>query len=81
MFNIQSFLKRHIRNIEEGDLNLGVIIDILEKYTNFQFKKEDLEVKNGVLSVKSSPIKKNIIFINRESILKDLKAYKIFDVR
>jgi hypothetical protein len=54
---------------------------ILKKWTNIEFSKNDIEINNGVLNIKTTPIKKNIIFTKKELILNDLKIYGIKDLR
>jgi hypothetical protein len=81
MFNIKSFLEKHIKDIGKGVLDLENIVMILKKWTNIEFSKNDIEINNGVLNIKTTPIKKNIIFTKKEFILNDLKIYGIIDLR
>jgi hypothetical protein len=81
MFNIRSFLEKHIKDIGKGVLDLENIVMILKKWTNIEFSKNDIEINNGVLNIKTTPIKKNIIFTKKELILNDLKIYGIKDLR
>lgn len=81
MFDIKNFLNKFKGQIEEGSLNILNILDILKKETGIDFKKDDLEIKNGVLFIKTTPIKKNIIFIKKNDLLKVFSSFSIFDIR
>lgn len=72
MFDINRFLDKFKGQVKEGNSNIENIIIVLKKHTNLDFKKEDLEVKNGVLYIKTTPTKKNLIFIKKHLILEDL---------
>lgn len=81
MFNISSLLKKVSSKIEEVDLNIESIVFVLKKHTNISFNKNDLEIKNEELFINTTPTKKNILFIQKNNILADLKIYNIKNLR
>jgi len=72
MFNISSFLEKISKNLKNNQINKNQIIEILNKKINIYLKEEDIEVKNCILFINTSPAVKNKIFINKESLLFDL---------
>lgn len=84
MFNISSFLEKISKNLKSNDLHKEDIIILIKEITNITLNKEDLEYKEGVLYIKSSPAVKNIIFINKSNILDKINSnpsQKIVDIR
>ena len=77
---IKELLSKYKKQIQDGNLNLDNLIIVLKKHTNIDFKKEDLEIKKGVLYIKTTPLKNNVIFIKKEEILNSLKPYNIFNI-
>jgi len=55
------------------DSKKPLIIDIILKATGLELKKENLEIKGGVLYLNIKPIYKNEIFIKKDEILSQLK--------
>ena len=55
------------------DSKKPLIIDIILKATGLELKKENLEIKGGVLYLIIKPIYKNEIFIKKDEILSQLK--------
>ncbi len=62
------------------------IVEIVKEITNIELDKKDISVKNGVVFIKTTPIYKNEIFINKQTILSILKqkindSVKIVDIK
>jgi len=72
MFNISSFLEKISKNIKSTQIDREEIIATLKKHTQIDFKKEDIELKDCVLYINTSPAIKNKIFIYKEKIINDL---------
>ena len=48
-------------------------VDIIKTTTNIELDKKDISIKNGVVYIKTQPIYKNEIFINKQKIIKKLQ--------
>ena len=82
MFNIESYLKRVIGIIDTSVLYQKDIAEIIAKYTGIDPTQKDLfEIKEGVLRLNVSPLKKNVVFMKREVILTELKPFGVIDIR
>jgi len=82
MFNISSFLEKFSKNLKNNSFLKGLIIDVVKNQTNILLKEEDLEIKEGVVFITSSPGVKNKIFIHKENILIEInKTNKIVDLK
>lgn len=83
MFNLAKYLEKFSRNISENNINKKEIIDILFKNTNITFDIKEIDIKNNVIYINTTPIKKNKIFINKQKILEDFSSIsvKIIDIR
>lgn len=84
MFNIASFLEKISKNLKSVDLNKDEILNVIKSKTNLDLNKEDLEYKEGILYIKSSPAVKNKIFIFKKNILDEIKSkisINIVDIR
>ncbi len=81
MFNIQSFLNKHTQKINKDVLLYDSIVELVKQETGVLLKKEDLSIKKDILFIKTTPIKKNIILLKKDNILKSLKILNIIDLR
>lgn len=81
MFNIQSFLNKHTQKINKDVLLYDSIVELVKQETGILLKKEDLSIKKDILFIKTTPIKKNIILLKKDNILKSLKILNIIDLR
>lgn len=77
MINISNFLDK-FRILEKNKTVLKEkILEKIEKHSKVVLKKEDIEIKNSVIFVKSSPIKRAEIFFKKQDILEDFKKENI----
>ncbi|KKR47569.1 MAG: hypothetical protein UT90_C0016G0010 [Parcubacteria group bacterium GW2011_GWA1_40_21] len=74
MFNISIYLDK-FKNIESKSSNLkNIIIDSVKNILKTDIDKKNIEIKNGIVYLKVNPVLKNEIFINKNSLIKDLSA-------
>ena len=84
MFNISSFLEKFSKNIKSAETSKKQIIEIIEKNTQIKISSEELEIKDYVIYIKSSPAVKNKLFIYKSKILEDIStsiSVRIVDIR
>ncbi len=84
MFNISSFLEKFSKNLKSTEVFNKQILEIIEKQTQIKISPEDLEIKNYIINIKSSPAVKNKLFIYKETILKEISTslpIKIVDIK
>jgi len=63
MFNIEKYLEKFSKNIRNAELNKTKILEIIKKHTNLNLLPEEIEIKNYIAYIKSSPAVKNKLFI------------------
>ena len=83
MFNIDKYLGKFKKNLNSNTTNTEIIIEIVKQITGIILKKEKIEIKDGVLYIKDSPLIKNKIFINKNKLIKSLSEnieQKIIDI-
>jgi len=74
MDNISIYLQKFSK-IGLGDRELKEnIILIIKNKLGFELKKEDIKIKDDIITINTTPITKNEIFINKEAILKEIKS-------
>ncbi|MBA3733095.1 hypothetical protein H0W91_01830 [Patescibacteria group bacterium] len=84
MFNISSYLEKISKSLKSTEVSKEQIIAIILKNTQITLLEENIEIKNFVLHIKTSPAIKNKLFIYKEKILKDFElnlTTKIVDIR
>ena len=84
MFNISNFLEKFSKNIKLAELYKKQIIEVIERQTQIKISPKDLEIKNVVVYIKSSPAIKNKIFIYKTELLKEIESLvstKITDIK
>lgn len=84
MFNISSFLDKLSKNVRSAESEKEKILELIFKNTQINIPLEDLEIKDFIVYIKSSPAVKNKIFIFKQKILNDLSnsiSSKIVDIR
>lgn len=84
MFNISKFLEKFSKEIQSGEAQNKKIIDVIKTQTGIDLDPKDLEIKNNIVYINSSPAVKNKIFIYKEDILRDVSSdstLNISDIR
>ena len=84
MFNISSFLDKFSKNIKSAELYNERIMETIEKYTQIKIPKNEIEIKDCVVFIKSSPAIKNKLFIYKNKILEEINStvdVKIVDIK
>jgi hypothetical protein len=85
MFNINKYLEKFSKNISGVEIQKNQILEIINKYIKLEVLPQDIEIKNYIVYIKSSPSLKNQIFIYKNKILKDIVSslpnLKIGDIK
>ena len=84
MFNIQKYLERFSKNINSIELYKKNILEIIRNNTQIEVPSEDLEIKEYIIYLKSSPAIKNKVFISKNKILEEITKtvpVKVVDIR
>ena len=72
MFNISIYLDK-FKNIESKSSVLkNIIIDSVKNVLKADIDKKNIEIRNGIIYLKVNPVLKNEIFINKNSIIREL---------
>lgn len=77
---LKNLLQEHNQVLIKKDLLMLSIIDYITKETKIPFKKQDFLIKNNTLYIKSKPIYKEKIIMQKENLLVRLKDFSIFDI-
>jgi hypothetical protein len=82
MFNISQFLEKFSKNLKNTELQKEKIIEIVKNKTDISISKNEIEINNFILYIKSSPGVKNKLFIFKNSLLEEINnSIKITDIR
>ena len=84
MFNISKFVGKFSKNIKSIETDKQKILEIIEKNTQIKILPKEIEIKDYIVYVKSTPAIKNKLFIYKEKILEDISLSlptKIVDIR
>jgi len=72
MFNISIYLDK-FKNIEsKNSVLIKIIIDSVKNILKVDIDKKNIQIKNGVIYLKVNPVLKNEIFINKNSLIREL---------
>jgi hypothetical protein len=74
MKQINDYLNNILKIKSKPLLMKSKIIEIILKNTNIVLKKEEISIIGDVLKIKTKPILKNKISLNKNLILEDLKS-------
>lgn len=78
MDGIENFFHKFLKIDKENNNKIDIILDIIKKNTKISLKKEDINLVGDKIKIKSNPVVKNEIIINKNSIETDLLSNKIF---
>jgi hypothetical protein len=84
MFNIEKYLEKFSRNVQNAELHKSKILEIIKKQTGLYILPKNLEIKDYILRVNESPAVKNKLFIYKAKILEEIfreTSLKIVDVK
>ncbi len=73
MKHLRDFLSRFKEIQKQSIETKDTIISILESVGILKIKKEDISINNQTIFIKTSPIKKNELFLKKEIILNKIK--------
>ena len=84
MLNISKYLEKFVKKLQSESFSNNKILEIINNTTSISLKLEELELKNNIIYIKSSPAVKNKLFIFKENILNEINLFskiKIIDIR
>jgi len=84
MFNISSLLEKFSKNLINKEYDKKQLLIIINTETGILIEPENLEFKNDIIYIKSSPGVKNKIFILKNKIIEEIKlktALQIVDIK
>jgi len=82
MQQINDYLKKFGTFINSKNHAHKIVSAEIEKMLGIEIKKQAIEIKNTILSIKESPIIRNTIFYNKKKLLENFKklGLKISDI-
>ena len=80
---LSKYLEKFSKGVLDNDLNKKLIQDVLKRFTAIDFGLDELDIKDNILYINTSPAKKNKIVIFKQKILDELSSIslKIIDIR
>jgi len=76
MFTLSSFFEKFKQADIERGLKTNEVIKTIENETHIILKLEEVDISaNGNIKIKSTPVKRNEIFMSKERILTALRAH------
>lgn len=83
MFNIDKYLEKFSGLISKGAAAKDIVISETTAVTGAIITKPMIELKDGMLFIRSSPIVKNTILIRKKALIERLaaKGVKVNDIR
>ena len=72
MIEIKDLLLKFQNTLLGEEIKKETIRSVISGAINFQIKKEDIEIKKGVLYLNIKPIYKNEIFLKKDEIMSKL---------
>ncbi len=73
MRTLSALLERFKKSLGKDTVNKELIISIVENVVNIKLKPEEVNIKESVLEIISSPAKKNEIKLKEELILSEIR--------
>lgn len=81
MLNIGSYLKKHQNKIKDDFDLFENFIFVIKKHTNITLKQEEFSLNKGLIILKTTPVKKNKIFLNKNNILAETANIGIYNIK
>lgn len=85
MQKIGGFFDHFKGKVAEQVQSVFLIINIIKKHTKIELEMKNISISHGTLRLKISPLQKNVIFIKKETLLKEIQQKiftpKIIDIR
>jgi len=69
---IKVFLEKYKKLTNNHNLLRDIIIDSINNEIGLLLKKEDIKILNNIVYIKTNPILKSEIFINKEKIINSI---------
>lgn len=74
MKSVGGFFEKFNSKITRQIQNLVFVIEAIKKHTGIEFDVSDVKISHGILRLKATPVQKNVIFIKKQKILKELEG-------
>jgi hypothetical protein len=74
MENISSFLQRFKNILSSQGARKQISIEVIKKKFNIELDPEKVKIKGDILYITSSPSLKNMLFLKKESLLKEINS-------
>ncbi len=74
MKTLSTLLERFKKSLGKDTINKDLIISTIENSVGIRLKKEEVNIKESILEIFSSPAKKNEIKLKEEQILSEIHA-------
>ncbi|MFZ2522022.1 MAG: hypothetical protein WAX44_01870 [Minisyncoccia bacterium] len=84
MFNINKYLEKFSKSVKSNDFYIQKIKEKIKIVTNIDVDLKNIELKDCVVFLKSSPLIKNKIFIYKKEIIENFSKNidtKIIDIK
>lgn len=81
MRNLSSLLNRLTRALDKDSFTKESVIDVVLSLTKASLTKENIQIKEGVLEIQTTPGAKNEIRIKEEQIKGELRSREVFITR
>lgn len=78
MFNISDFFKKFSNLEKDNFYKTQKILQTIKYFTNIELTKDNIEIVGERLRIKSTPVYRNEIFMNKSKIEERLRESKIF---
>jgi len=73
MIEIKDLLSKFSNTLLKEEMKKELIRETISKTINFQIKKENIKIKNGVVYLNIKPIYKNEILLKKDKIIFELE--------
>jgi len=70
MFNISNYLEKFKKITPPNKFIKDVFIGVVKNTTNIILKKDDIDIRNGIIFISTDQIIKNEIFLQKNKIMK-----------
>jgi hypothetical protein len=72
--NLEGYLDKFKKIFSTVNFQRDAVVSIIEKHTNIKLLPKEFDIKDFVVTLKTSPGIKNEIFMHRNQILEELKT-------
>lgn len=73
MEKVGGFFDRFKGKVAEQVQSIFIVGEIIKKHTKIELEMKQISISNGILRLKISPLQKNVIFIKKTTLLKEIQ--------